>query len=79
VENGQGYCAACNHTKQTPGWHTEVVQGPGPHTVDITTPTGQHYQSRAPDPPRSIEHSPSDTVDPDRYPRIELRWHGHAA
>jgi hypothetical protein len=51
VNNGQGYCQACNHTKQAPGWHTHVAPGPGPHTVQITTPTGHRYQSRAPDPP----------------------------
>jgi hypothetical protein len=79
VENGQGYCQTCNHTKQAPGWHTQLLQLPGAHTIDITTPTGHQYRSRAPDPPRNIEHSPPDTIDPDRYPRIELTWHGHAA
>jgi hypothetical protein len=51
VANGQGYCQTCNHTKQAPGWHTQVLQLPGGHTVEITTPTGHRYQSRAPDPP----------------------------
>jgi hypothetical protein len=51
VSNGQGYCQACNHTKQAPGWHTRPNRMPGPHTVDITTPTGHRYRSRAPDPP----------------------------
>jgi hypothetical protein len=51
VNNGQGYCQACNHTKQAPGWHTRPNRMPGPHTVDITTPTGHRHQSRAPDPP----------------------------
>ena len=53
VENGQGYCAACNHAKQAPGWHMTTSPTPGPHTVDITTPTGHRYRSRAPNPPGS--------------------------
>jgi hypothetical protein len=53
VGNGQGYCEACNYAKQARGWRTEVVPGPGPHQVEITTPTGHRYRSRAPDPPRA--------------------------
>ena len=59
IENGQGYCQACNHAKQAPGWHTTVVPLPGGHTVDITTPTGHHYQSRAPNPPGTTTTHPS--------------------
>ena len=51
IDNGQGYCQACNHAKQAPGWHTTVLPLPGGHTVEITTPTGHRYQSRAPNPP----------------------------
>jgi hypothetical protein len=51
IDNGQGYCQACNHAKQAPGWHTTLVPWASPHTVDITTPTGHRYQSRAPNPP----------------------------
>jgi hypothetical protein len=53
VENGQGYCVACNHAKQADGWDTTVTSRAGPHEVTITTPTGHRYRSRAPDPPRA--------------------------
>lgn len=51
VGNGQGYCEACNYAKQAPGWRTRVISRSGPHRVEITTPTGHRYRSRAPDPP----------------------------
>jgi len=53
VDNGQGYCQACNHAKQASGWRTEVVARAGPHEVQISTPTGHVYESRAPDPPQA--------------------------
>lgn len=53
IENGQGYCQACNHAKQAPGWNATVVTRAGPHEVEIRTPTGHVYNSRAPDPPRA--------------------------
>jgi hypothetical protein len=47
--NGRGLCAACNHTKQAPGWK---AQPPDPHdtshTVTLTTPTGHTHHSTAP-------------------------------
>ena len=50
--NGQGYCARCNHTKQHPGWRTDVIHphvvGDVTHTVVTTTPTGHRYRSAAP-------------------------------
>jgi hypothetical protein len=53
VTNGQGYCQACNNAKQAPGWAmTPVATRDGPHEVRITTPTGHHYTSRAPNPPQ---------------------------
>jgi hypothetical protein len=52
VQNGQGYCEACNYTKQAPGWVTRRIErDDGVHEVETTTPTGHHYRSRAPDPP----------------------------
>lgn len=52
MANGQGYCQACNNAKQAPGWLMyPVATRDGPHQVSITTPTGHHYSSRAPDPP----------------------------
>jgi hypothetical protein len=51
IANGQGYCQACNHTKQAPGWTTRPPTPADPDIV-ITTPTGHTYSSRAPDLPR---------------------------
>ena len=37
-----------------PGWNVTLIDcgfHGGPHTIYITTPTGHHYLSRAPDPP----------------------------
>lgn len=49
IGNGQGYCQACNHAKQALRW---TAHPDGPETVTIT-PTGHHYRSRPPDPPRT--------------------------
>jgi hypothetical protein len=62
ADNGQGLCAACNHTKELPGWaatretsqpgpgspHPDSAAAGSPHTVRITTPTGHAYYSTAP-------------------------------
>jgi len=48
VENGQGLCEACNYAKQARGWRSRVTARAGPHDVEITTPTGHRYRSRAP-------------------------------
>jgi hypothetical protein len=53
TDNGQGYCQTCNHAKQAPGWSTTTTVDDGPHQVEITTPTGHHYRSRAPDTPQA--------------------------
>ena len=53
-ENGRGACARCNYAREMPGWHVRVIDcglHGRPHTIHITTPTGHHYLSRAPDPP----------------------------
>jgi hypothetical protein len=49
--NGQGYCAACNHAKQAPGWTTTPLAGDAGTAVTTTTPTGHSYRSRPPAPP----------------------------
>jgi hypothetical protein len=52
--NGRGTCARCNYAREAPGWHLNVINyglHDGPHKIIITTPTGHHYLSRAPDPP----------------------------
>ena len=51
---GQGLCEGCNYAKQAHGWRASVLEvesRAGPHSVEITTPTGHTYLSRAPDPP----------------------------
>jgi hypothetical protein len=54
LENGRGTCARGNLVREMPGWHLKLVDCGfriGPHKIIITTPTGHHYLSRAPDPP----------------------------
>ena len=51
--NGQGLCVGCNLVKELAGWRVRGLQptgppGGGPHTVEITTPTGHHYSGSAP-------------------------------
>ncbi|XAS73623.1 DUF222 domain-containing protein [Micrococcaceae bacterium Sec5.1] len=62
LANGAGLCEACNHTKENPGWNTKTILG-GRHELEVNTPTGHTYQSKAPPlpghPPRST--SPSET------------------
>ncbi|MEG3093502.1 HNH endonuclease signature motif containing protein, partial [Sphingomonas sp. PB1R3] len=54
--NTQGLCQRCNLAKQAPGWiATPVFDPDGRHTVEITTPTGHRYRSRAPAPPGAAE------------------------
>ncbi|MFK0007330.1 DUF222 domain-containing protein [Paenarthrobacter sp. NPDC090520] len=54
LRNGAGLCEQCNHTKENPGWTAKPPtsgQGahhPGPHTLEVTTPTGHTYRSKAP-------------------------------
>jgi hypothetical protein len=52
--NGRGTCERGNQVHEMPGWHISVIDSGllgRPHSVHITTPTGHHYLSRAPDPP----------------------------
>ncbi|WP_309075329.1 HNH endonuclease [Paenarthrobacter sp.] len=61
LANGAGLCEACNHTKENPGWTTKTVAAElhgGVHTLEISTPTGHTYQSKAPPLPG---HHPSRT------------------
>ncbi|MBP6997799.1 MAG: HNH endonuclease [Phycicoccus sp.] len=51
---GNGHCAHHNQTKEHPGWTYQVLNdgldpGPGhqPHEIEITTPTGHQYRTRA--------------------------------
>jgi hypothetical protein len=49
VTNGQGYCEACNYSKQAPGWGSALTESPGEFV--ITTPTGHRYEHAPPDQP----------------------------
>jgi hypothetical protein len=51
--NGNGACARCNHVKEAPGWHVEILNdGLGsdhrPRETRWSTPTGHTYRSRPP-------------------------------
>jgi hypothetical protein len=50
LSNAAGLCEACNHTKEHPGWTTTSLPGENHsvHTLEIRTPTGHTYQSKAP-------------------------------
>ena len=84
--NGQGLCEACNYAKQATGWRAQPAAadhdtgndtGDPRHTIEITTPTGHHHHSRAPNPPgaprtRSTGRPRVDYLHPDHRHRIEL-------
>jgi uncharacterized protein DUF222 len=54
VDNGQGYCAACNYAREAPHWSATTPTGrAGDHVVTIT-PTGHQYVSRPPDLPGTV-------------------------
>ncbi len=58
VDNGAGLCEACNHTKENPGWATKTLPE-DVHTLEIRTPTGHSYQSKAqPLPGHNYGHVP---------------------
>ncbi len=46
--NGLGNCAACNYTKEAPGWTVTTSDHDGQHTAQYRTPTGATYRSIAP-------------------------------
>jgi hypothetical protein len=52
--NGRGACERGNYIREMPGWRINLIDTGlhrTPHTIQITTPTGHNYLSRAPDPP----------------------------
>ncbi|WP_442544632.1 HNH endonuclease [Arthrobacter sp. KN11-1C] len=90
LANGAGLCEACNHTKELPGWTARTrppetrtaTTSPGTrHVLEIRTPTGHHYRSKAPplpgvgmqgtDPPAMAAHYFGDLFN--RRHRQELR------
>lgn len=52
ADNGQGLCAACNYTKESPGWSARTEPASAAeekaHTVLLSTPSGHVYRSQAP-------------------------------
>ncbi|WP_167736652.1 DUF222 domain-containing protein [Nocardioides sp. 1609] len=54
--NAQGQCESCSYTKEEQGWTHQVVRTDvdGVHEVEIATPTGHRYRSRAPTPPGDV-------------------------
>jgi hypothetical protein len=58
ASNSEGLCEACNQAKEGYGWAARTVSTPGTHFVELVTPTGHRYRSRAPDPPGSPPPSP---------------------
>jgi len=47
--NGLGVCEACNYAKEAPDWNVVTTQDDtGCHHAEFVTPTGAHYQSKAP-------------------------------
>ncbi|MDF2090725.1 HNH endonuclease [Knoellia sp. 3-2P3] len=63
AENGQGLCAACNLTKEGPGWRSAAAGPPPeerhPHTVRVTTPTDHAYSDSAPPVLETFARAPS--------------------
>ena len=54
LANGRGVCARGNYVREMPGWMVDLMRNGvfgGPHTIQITTPTGHRYTSEAPQPP----------------------------
>ncbi|WP_245232894.1 HNH endonuclease [Paenarthrobacter nicotinovorans] len=47
MNNGAGLCEGCNHNKENPGWSSSTSNGQT-HTLEVRTPTGHVYQSKAP-------------------------------
>ncbi|WP_443623193.1 DUF222 domain-containing protein [Arthrobacter cavernae] len=47
LHNGAGLCEQCNHTKEISGWTVKPLPG-NEHSLEISTPTGHSYRSKAP-------------------------------
>ncbi|MFJ4210018.1 DUF222 domain-containing protein [Paenarthrobacter sp. NPDC089675] len=57
LHNGAGLCEQCNHTKENPGWSSRTLPcGSDVHEIEVRTPTGHKYRSKAPPLPG---HSPA--------------------
>lgn len=56
LNNGAGLCEQCNHTKESPGWSSTTVTALPIHSMDVRTPTGHTYRSKAPPLPGTALH-----------------------
>ncbi len=56
LNNGAGLCEACNHTKENPGWKSRPL-AEDVHTLELRTPTGHTYRSKAPTLPGYVRPS----------------------
>ncbi|MGV9710722.1 HNH endonuclease [Gordonia sp. NPDC003424] len=66
ADNADGCCRVHNRAKEMPGWSYLIVESAGPHTMQITTPTGDRHTTTA---PAAVGHRPP-TVS-----RAEIRFH----
>ncbi|MFE4197595.1 HNH endonuclease [Paenarthrobacter sp. NPDC056912] len=73
ADNGAGLCEACNHTKENPGWTAKTAPA-DVHALEISTPTGNTYQSKA-SPLPGQGQAAGNARDPD--PEPEARPPGH--
>jgi hypothetical protein len=54
LADGLGVCARGNYVREMPGWRVDLMRNGvfgGPHTIQITTPTGHRYTGEAPQRP----------------------------
>jgi len=54
LTNGRGVCERGNYLREMPGWSVVTLRSGTDgtaHTIELITPTGHRYRSRAPDPP----------------------------
>ena len=54
LANGRGVCERGNYLREMPGWSVATLRSGTDgtaHTIELTTPTGHRYRSRAPNPP----------------------------
>lgn len=50
VKNAAGLCETCNYAKESPGWQSRMLPD---GVLEVSTPTGHRYRSRAPSLPGS--------------------------
>ena len=71
LRNGNGRCADCNLTKDTPGWATHVQDE---KTIVTTTPTGHEHTRRPPQPPTSTRWQSLTPLERRLAVRLDIIW-----